>query len=131
MAEDFHFEHTTGTPRMADEDLCKAVLEDIARHYPGHPWMVTADVQAGSVAIDLGYEKPLHLRGFAHLLFAGTLMGPGGQKAVMRAAGELLERFGVARGPGASDTAKAAAENGLIANDTREGAWHAKRAGME
>lgn len=130
MSADFHFEDV-GTPNMADQDLCRAVLEDLARHYPGHPWMITADIQQGSLVIDLGYEKPLAFRNFAYMLHASTLMGPGGQAAVMRAAGELLERFGVARGPGASDTAKAAAENGLIANDTREGAWHAKRAGME
>jgi hypothetical protein len=129
---DFAFSDTGTSPStvMADRDLCIAVLEDLARHYPGHPWLITADVQAGSVVIDLGYEKPIALRNFAYLLHASTLMGPGGQVRVMQAAGELLERFGVARGPGRADTAIAAADHGLTADDTAEGAWHLRRAGM-
>lgn len=129
MSEDFQFD-TVGTPSMSDRDLCIAVLEDLAKHYPGHPWLITADVQAGSLVIDLGYEKPRHLRNFGYLLYAQTLMDPGGQKAVMRAAGELLERFGIARGAGQSDTALRAASHGLDADDTAEGRMFAKRAGL-
>ena len=129
MADDFQYE-AVGTASMSDRDLCIAVLEDLAKHYPGHPWLITADVQAGSVVIDLGYEKPRHLRNFGYLLHAGTLMGPGGQKRVMQAGGELLERFGIMRGAGASDTAREAASHGLDADDTAEGRMFAKRAGL-
>ena len=126
---DFQYE-SVGTPSMSDRDLCIAVLEDLAKHYPGHPWLITADVQAGSVVIDLGYEKPAHLRNFGYLLHAQTLMDPGGQRRVMRAAGELLERFGIARGAGQSETAQRAAAHGLDADDTAEGRMFARRAGL-
>lgn len=129
MSEDFQYD-AVGSATMADRDLCVAVLEDLARHYPGHPWLITADVQAGSVVIDLGYEKPAHLKNFGYLLHASTLMGPGGRQRVMQAGGELLERFAVARGPGQSDTATAAADHGLDADDTAEGRWFARRAGL-
>src|ERR1700746_794008 len=131
MGDDFTFSPSGTSPEttMADRDLCIAGLEDLPRPYPGHPWLITSDVQAGSVVIDLGYEKPVALRNFAYLLHCKTLMSAGGQQAVMRAAGELLERFGVARGPGRFDTARMAASHGLDADDTAEGLWHLKRAG--
>ena len=129
MSDDFQYD-AVGSATMADHDLCIAVLEDLAKHYPGHPWLITADVQAGSVVIDLGYEKPRHLRNFGYLLHARTLMDPGGQQRVMQAGGELLERFGIARASGAADTAQRAASHGLDADDTAEGRMFARRAGL-
>jgi len=101
---------------MADEDVCRAVGQDLERHYPGHFWAVGCDHAAGTVAIDLPYEKPPHLRNYGYLLHLSTLMGPGGQLAAMRAGGELLERFGLVRGPATPESAMLARENGLDAD---------------
>lgn len=118
----------TGPKAMQEEDLCRAVAEDLVRQYPGHPWMVGADLDtAGTVVIDLGYEKPAHYKNFAYMLHASTLMGPGGQARVMQAGGELLERFGVGRGAAKLDDRFLAAANGLLADDTDEGAWIARK----
>lgn len=117
-----------GELAMSEEDLCIAVGEDLARHYPGHPWCVGCDLLAGYIVIDLGYTKPEAIRNMAYLLHPQTLMSPGAQHKVMQAGGELLERFGLPRGPAKSGSGERAFENGLIADDTREGAWALKKA---
>ena len=122
MSDDF-FTEGTGPLAMAEQDLCIAVGEDLTRHYPGHPWLVGADLLAGSIVIDLGYEKPAAVRNMAYLLHPQTLMSPGGSQRVMQAGGELLERFGLPRGPGTWDAAARAVEHGLDADDTAEGKW--------
>lgn len=108
---------TSGETAMADQDVCVAVGEDLTRHYPGHLWSVGCDHRAGTIVIDLPYQKPAHLRNFAYLLHIPTILGPGGQAAVMRAGGELLERFGLARGAATDESGLLAKENGLIVDD--------------
>lgn len=95
---------------MADEDLCRAVGEDLTSHYPDHPWMVgTADAaRTRMVAISLGYPTP----GGAPLgvmLRVESLTGPHGRMKAMRAGGELLERYGLRRGPATVDSLARAA----------------------
>ena len=102
-----------GPHAMAERDLCIAVGEDLTKHYPGHPWMVGADLSAGTIAIRLGYDLPQHLAQKGYLLHAATLMAPGGQQRVMQAGGEWLERLGLPRGSAAPGAAARAGENGL------------------
>jgi hypothetical protein len=109
---DAHVE-SYGPHAMAEQDLCIAVGEDLTKHYPGHPWMVGADLSAGTIAIRLGYELPPRLAPMGYLLHIATLMAPGGHQRVMQAGGEWLERLGLPRGPAASETLARAAENGL------------------
>lgn len=113
---------------MADEDLCRAVGETLAEHYPGHPWGVGVDLESGSITIRLGYQYPgMPNVSFGYLLHPHTLMGPGGQHRVMRAGGEMLERFMLARGPADGDSEARAHDNGLITDDTADGAWLARK----
>lgn len=100
---------------MEDHDLCIAIGEDLTRVYPGYPWMVGVDHQkgSGSVTIDLGVPKPPHLRNYGYRLNITSVFGPGGQKRVHEAGGELLERFGLRRGAAHADTDEIARENGL------------------
>lgn len=100
---------------MEDHDLCIAIGEDLTRVYPGYPWMVGVDHQktAGSVTIDLDVPKPPHLRNYAYRLNITSVTGPGGQKRVREAGGELLERFGLRRGLAHEDTDEIAREHGL------------------
>lgn len=105
---------------MADQDICVAVGETLDQHYPGHPWRIGCDLDAGSIVIELGYPAP-SVPGqatFGYLLHPQTLMGPNGQRRVMQAGGELLERYRLARGAATVDSAVAAAVNGLIIDDT-------------
>lgn len=112
---------------MADQDVCVAVGEDLTRAYPGHYWMVGVSHEAGSITIDLQIDKPPHLRNYGYRLNISTVLGAGGQKAVMRAGGELLERFGLPRGAAHADANEAAKDHGLIIDDNKnkstDGRW--------
>lgn len=103
----------SGAHAMSDRDLCIAVGEDLAKHYPGHPWAVGVDHRAGTVAIRLGYDLPPGLAPMGYLLHIATLMAPGGHQRVMQAGGEWLERLGLPREAAKIDTKFLAAENGL------------------
>lgn len=103
----------SGENRMADQDVCVAVGEDLTRHFPGYYWMVGCDHNAGSVQIDLQCPKPIGLERYGYRLNISTVLGAGGQKAVMRAGGELLERFGLRRGMAVAETDDIAREHGL------------------
>jgi hypothetical protein len=103
-----------GETRMADQDVCIAVGEDLSKHYPNYLWMVGCNHEAGTLHIDLQVPKPIGLQNYAYRLNISTVLGPGGQKAVMRAGGELLERFGLRRGMAVPETDAIAREHGLI-----------------
>ena|ERR1700749_2250239 len=104
---------------MADQDVCIAVGEDLTRMYPGYLWMVGCNHEAGVVMIDLQVDKPPHLRNYAYQLNISTVLGPGGQKRVLQAGGELLERFGLRRTFAHEDTNEIAREHGLITDNNK------------
>lgn len=81
----------------ADEMLARRCLEVLDRHYSGHKWGVEAKSEQGVVIVrnyDLsgrwGFLLKLHG-------FNGLYMDPN-LDSVMRAGGELLERYRVIRG---------------------------------
>lgn len=113
-----------GAKQMADQDVCIAVFEDLAKQYPGYPWCVGCNHEAGTVVIDLMVDKPPHLRNYAYQLYLSTVLGAEGQKKVMRAGGELLERFGLQRGWAHPDTAEIAREHGLITDHNKNKSKH-------
>ena len=102
-----------GATMLADQALCVRVGEDLARAYPGYQWMVGCNHEAGTVVIDLLCDKPIGLANYGYLLHISSLMGAGGQAKVMRAGGELLERFGLRRGSAQSEWKDQAVQNGL------------------
>lgn len=104
-----------GEQAMAEVDLCRAVGETLEASYPGYDWYVGTMLDAGTVVIDVVAEKPLPLQNHAFLLHVQTLMGAGGQQAVIRAGGEMLERFGLPRSRAPSEWKLRAAQNGLDA----------------
>jgi hypothetical protein len=113
-----------GETRMADQDLCIAVGEDLTKNYPGYYWMVGANHEAGTIQIDLQVPKPVGLENYGYLLYISTVIGPGGQKAVMRAGGELLERFGLRRLSAHVETDEIAAEHGLDTSNNKNKSKH-------
>jgi hypothetical protein len=87
-------------------------------------WYVGCDHGAGTICIDLGVPKPIGLQGWAYMLFITTVLGPGGQKRVMQAGGEILERYGLRRTFAHSDTADIAAEHGLDRSNNKNKSKH-------
>lgn len=116
MGADIHVE-AEGDTAIADVDMCIAVGEDLTQHYPGHPWQVGCNHESGMVTITLGYPGGQTKGGdqfqWGYCLHLSDLMSSGAQKRVMRAGGELLERFGVARRAGDANAIVDAMAHGL------------------
>lgn len=76
----------------ANDALCKLVGRKLADTYPGHPWGVIAEIEHGIVKIAL--------QGFTQwpvLIKVSTLKGDPSLRAVVKYAGELLERLQLPR----------------------------------
>lgn len=101
---------------LADIEVCKRVSEILQKHFPGHLWLTGCDHKAGTVVIDLPYAKPMHLREMRFMLYISTCLGSDAEKHIMRAGGELLERFGLARGEAKQESYQQALEHGLNAD---------------
>lgn len=103
----------SGENRMADQDICIAVGEDLTQTYPGYFWNVGCNHEAGTVTVALAIpgEAGNTTKGF--LLHLSSIVGPDGQKKVRAAGGELLERWGLPRGRAPDDTIERALEHGL------------------
>jgi len=113
-----------GPLAAADEAVCRAACEELSRFYPEHLWYVEVNHEAGTVSIDLPYQKPPHLRQYGFLLHLSTVLGSDGAKKLMRAGGELLERFGLPRGMARPEAGAMARENGLVADGARDKSKH-------
>lgn len=99
----------------ADASLMVAVYDKLASEYPGHPWAVTADRERGVVDIQLFYLDAERKNGrWGYVLHTKTLDSDPGMVCVVRAGGELLERFRLSRERAANDESRLRAlENGL------------------
>lgn len=76
--------------------LCKNIGDTLERHYPGWLWAIQPDETGGILAI-----RALRLSGeWGYVFRLADLQGDSKVVAadVMRAGGEILERFGVPRG---------------------------------
>ena len=105
------FSSCEGAKAAADESMSKQIGECLVRHYPGHSWMVEANSVSGVATIRLLYTDMLgrvsRFGCLAHLHKWTDAL-------IMRLGGELLERYGLARGAARQDTAGIARQNGLI-----------------
>lgn len=101
---------------VKDIALCKEVWEVLDKHYPGHPWMVGADHFAGTVSIQLAYEDRVEFNysKWGYLLHIRNLNTPESMKKVMRAGGEMLERWKLARTGASQHAVGDARRNGLM-----------------
>lgn len=111
-----------GETAMADTAMCRAVGEELMQLYPQHRWAVQADTFAGVVNVRLLYSGGSKMGQFGYMLHMATLMSGENtaRKAIMRAGGELLERYGLARSRGTEESAMRAREHGLIADGARK-----------
>ena len=109
---------SSGETAMADAAICRAVGEELMQLYPRHRWAVQADSFAGVVNVRLLYSGGSKVSQFGYMLHISTLMSGENtaRKAIMRAGGELLERYGLARSGAVEESAMRAREHGLIAD---------------
>lgn len=87
--------------KAASQILCKNALDTLYKKYPGYMWMVMVDDVAGIMNIEClnasgRFGFTLHMKNIVH--DAGVL-----NKRVMRAGGELLERYGLSRNRAKAD----------------------------
>jgi hypothetical protein len=112
-----------GETAVQDVAICKAVGEELMQLYPRHRWAIQADTFAGVVDIRLMYANhDPAANGFGYLLKLSTLMSgeSAARRAIMRAGGELLERYGLARGAANEQSALRAKEHGLTLDGARK-----------
>lgn len=77
-----------------DLALTKRMAEVLERHYPGHPWMVQVSHAQGVAYIKLPI---LMKRNQAYILHIDRMAMDPSLRCVMRAGGELLEKYSVPR----------------------------------
>lgn len=92
----------TDPHKAADFAMTKAIGEVLARHYPRIPWGVRVDSAQGVAMIQVA-----HLMGATghYVIHLSKLAVDPGFKSVIRAGGEILERFGISRSRSADDEA--------------------------
>lgn len=97
-------EREARSPHLAaDLDVAERAAAVLTAHYPGHPWMVWADHAQGVVLVrNPGLPDMPGLPGtagqFAMVIHLADIANERDFRArVMRAGGEMLERWGVAR----------------------------------
>jgi hypothetical protein len=86
----------TGNPNVVALDFltAKQMAETLHSHYPGHLWAVTCEGLKGIATV-----RNLRLSGrWGFVIKLRDLKADPGMKEVIRAGGELLERYRVSRG---------------------------------
>ena len=117
MAQSILFENKTySDDDVKDIALCRKIWQVLDKHYQGHPWMVGADHRAGTVTIQLAYNDKVDWRfsRMGWILHINKLETPEELKKVMRAGGDMLERFNLKRDAATENSRQYAKSNGLI-----------------
>ena len=78
---------------VADLSLSKACTETLEFHYPGHFWEVMADHAQGIVLVSI----PILTKKYKYVVKIRALVSDPSQRAIVRAGGEILERFKIPR----------------------------------
>lgn len=79
--------------QTADLVLTGRVADVIQRHYPGHGWMIQVSHEQGVVMISI----PLFMGYNKYTIYISTINSDPGLRSVVRAGGEILERYGIPR----------------------------------
>ncbi len=90
-------EHLAAENQIDANDLllAKQIADVLMRHYPGHAWMVNVDGKQGVANIKNGLMSGLY--GY-RLLLPQLISATDLDHRVMKAGGEILERFNTPRG---------------------------------
>lgn len=79
---------------QADVALTARIAAVLERHYPSHPWMVEVSHAKGCAFLSLPIVMKRNMK---YVLHIDALKSDPTLKAVMRAAGEILERHNIPR----------------------------------
>lgn len=101
-----------GETAIADIEICKAVAGVLMRHYPGHVWHVGCDTSPNVMMIDIKLNYPDKLGCLPKFGFKLRVTGCNDSK-IMKAGGELLERYRLARTRATQYSMVEAIENGV------------------
>ena len=97
-----------------DLEVAAAIHQKLVEHYPGHQWAASADHATGMANIKLLYLDTQGLNGrYGFQLHLVKLASDPGMKSVVRAGGELLDRYRLQRGAANDETSLRAREHGL------------------
>lgn len=114
MSDNFYDAEYSGDTAIQDELACNQAMRVLQQHYPNHPWLVGCDHFAGMVHCRLLYSgQKITNNGYGFMLKLSTIFGPDGDKRIVQAGGECLERFDLARNGATPESALRAYENGL------------------
>lgn len=102
-----------GPNQRAEETLCTIVLTALNKAYPGYDFIASCNFLAGVLNLDVLCDKPIGLQGHGYLLHLSSLMSADGERKVLNAGGEMLERFGLRRDRADAEWRQSARENGL------------------
>lgn len=93
-----HQRETEGRDKHARADmaLAKAVGETLTSHYSGHSWMVVACHRTGLVKVKL----PFMVDKVWYTIRISELASDPGLRSIIKAGGEILERFNIPRSSG-------------------------------
>lgn len=76
----------------ANEALAREIGRKLGQVYPGHPWGVMAEIEHGIVKVAIqGFTQ------WPYVIHVATLKADPTMRSVVRAGGELLERFKMPR----------------------------------
>jgi len=78
--------------KQADEALARKIWAVLQYHYPGHPWGVAVQHSQGVAMVQI----PPYVN-WSFVIHLNTLNGDPGMKSVVRAGGEMLERYSIPR----------------------------------
>jgi len=109
--------HAYGESQAADIALCSKVSEILNKHYLNHPWLIGCNHETGVFSIKLLYPNKLGMIGNHGVLLHLRKSAANHdilKKKVMRAGGELLERWKLATKKADADSYAKAKTNGLI-----------------
>ena len=84
----------TAQELQANQVIAQTIAETLFKHYPGHAWMVNADVMGGVANI---YNMELSNE-YGYVLHIADLVNDPSMSLTIKAGGEFLERYGLQRG---------------------------------
>lgn len=106
-----------GEHKLKEVEIGKKLIDGLAHYYPNHAFFVEANIQAGTVTIQLLYQdknKVIKKWNYGMLIHMINLDG---HDSIMKYAknfgGELLERYRIARSGATVESIMQAMENGM------------------
>lgn len=110
------FSAADGDIAAPDLALAKRAFDVLDRHYPGHPWGVNASHAGGILTVALLYPNAIGVvEPWGVIVKLADLATDPALNDVMRAGGELLERWRLRRGAAGVDSRHFAKANGIDA----------------